>query len=140
MPPSTARYGFETRLAAWADGFARQLAGARCGFLVAFRADGSLRRVYVLPPGQALDGERKQSLTQAYRRWFLFSKSIFNLFFPIGFQVEITQRRKYFFVRSVFKSTQHYNKCHGKTNLHIQTALFFQICFWILFWFHILFF
>ena len=73
MPPSTARYGFETRLAAWADGFARQLAGARCGFLVAFRADGSLRRVYVLPPGQALDGERKQSLTQAYRRWFLFS-------------------------------------------------------------------
>jgi hypothetical protein len=73
MPTSTARYRFEFRLSDWAHRFASDLAGARASFFVAFREDGSVRRVYVARPGDSFDGESKAKLAESHERWFLFS-------------------------------------------------------------------
>ena len=73
MPSATARYGFEHRLARWADGLSRGLTGERCAFFVGFRPDGSVRRVYLMHPDTQLDGETKAKLAGAYKHWFLYS-------------------------------------------------------------------
>lgn len=73
MPQPTARFPFEHRLAKWAQGVAIAVTGHRCALFVGFRPDGSVRRIYFMPPGQPLDGEKKTALADAYRSWFLYS-------------------------------------------------------------------
>jgi hypothetical protein len=73
MPTTTARYPFETRALSWAEEFARGLAGTRVGFLVALREDRTIRRVYVSPPGEPFEGERKQRVAEGYRSWLVYS-------------------------------------------------------------------
>jgi hypothetical protein len=75
MSQSTARYRFEYRLLDWAEGFVRSLAGSRRSFFVGFRADGTIRRVYVSLPGHAFDAEARRTLAEAYTIWFLFQPS-----------------------------------------------------------------
>lgn len=72
MITSTARYRFEYRLLDWAEGFARGLAGSRRSFFIGFRADGSVRRVYVSLPDSKFDGEARHTLAEAYKAWFLY--------------------------------------------------------------------
>lgn len=73
MPHPTARYPFEHRLARWAEALSRSVTGRRCALFVGFRPDGTVRRVYFMPPGAPLDGVRKTALADAYRSWFLYS-------------------------------------------------------------------
>lgn len=73
MPTSTARYRFEFRLLDWAETFGRGLCGARCSFFIGLREDGTVRRVYLAPPGDRLDGSKKAALAETYRAWFLYS-------------------------------------------------------------------
>lgn len=73
MPKPTARYRFEHRLARWAEGLSRTLMGRRVAFFVGLRPDGSVRRIYWLPPGQELDADKKATLAQAYKHWFVYS-------------------------------------------------------------------
>jgi hypothetical protein len=72
MPKSTSRYRFEFRLHDWAERLSLQLCGARVGFFVGLRADGSVRRVYFRPHGEAVSGEDKAALTEAHPAWFLY--------------------------------------------------------------------
>ena len=56
----------------WARAFIVPLAGDPCAFLVALRADGSVRRVYVAPQHRAFGPEQKDRMTSQNKRWFLF--------------------------------------------------------------------
>ena len=73
MPKPTARYRFEHRLARWAEGLSRHLTGGRAAFFVGFREDGSMRRIYWMPRSQTLDSDKKATLAEAYKHWFLYS-------------------------------------------------------------------
>lgn len=73
MPTSTARYRFEFRILDWAETFGRGLCGTRCSFFIGLREDGTVRRVYLAPPGDRLDGGKKAALADAYSAWFLYS-------------------------------------------------------------------
>jgi hypothetical protein len=73
MPTSTSRYRFEFRLFDWAETFIRSLSGTRCAFFVGLRADGTIRRIYVSPPDDPFDGERKAKLAEAYTGWFVYA-------------------------------------------------------------------
>ncbi|MFT5456678.1 MAG: hypothetical protein ACI9K2_003165 [Myxococcota bacterium] len=73
MPTSTSRFRFEYRVLGWAEDFTRTITGARCAVFVAFRADGTVRRVYFAPPGGTFDGARKAALVEAHPGWLLYS-------------------------------------------------------------------
>ena len=73
MPRPTGRYGFEHRLGEWAASFSRGLTGARCAFFIGLRADGTIRRVYMLAPGVSVEPDQKTKLAGAYSHWFLYS-------------------------------------------------------------------
>ena len=68
----TARYRFEFRLLDWAQRFARGLAGRRVAFFIGFRGDGTVRRVYLAPPGREFEPDQKRRLAESYASWFLF--------------------------------------------------------------------
>ncbi len=72
MSTTTSRYRFEFRIQDWAASWILRLTGVRAGFFVAFRADGSVRRVYVASPERPFDGQQKVALGQEYRSWFLY--------------------------------------------------------------------
>jgi len=69
---TTSRYRFEFRIQDWAASWILRLTGTRAGFFVAFRTDGSVRRVYVASPERPFDGQQKAALGQEYRSWFLY--------------------------------------------------------------------
>ena len=74
MPPDpTARYRFEYRIAEGAATFTRRLTGGRTGLFIAFREDGSVRRVYLARAGEELSASRKERLTGMYDSWFLYN-------------------------------------------------------------------
>lgn len=72
MPTSTSRYRFEYEMDRWARRFIVPFAGEECAFLVALRESGSVRRVYVAPPGRAFGPEQKDRMTTDNHAWFLF--------------------------------------------------------------------
>jgi hypothetical protein len=69
---TTSRYRFEYRIQDWASSWSTQLVGHRVAFFVAFRRDGSVRRVYVAPVDRPFDGAQKAALGQEYATWFLY--------------------------------------------------------------------
>ena len=72
MSTTTSRYRFEFRVQDWATQWILRLTGSRVGFFVAFRDDGTVRRVYVASPDRPFDGQQKAALGQEYASWFLF--------------------------------------------------------------------
>jgi hypothetical protein len=72
MPNSTLRYRFEFRVHDWAERLSVGLCGARVGFFVGLRADGTVRRLYFRPRGESVAGESKTALAEAHPRWFLY--------------------------------------------------------------------
>jgi len=63
----------EYRISEWGAQFSMKLTGRRTGFFIGFRTDGSVRRVYLSPPGRGVSGKRKERLTEAYDTWLLYS-------------------------------------------------------------------
>lgn len=72
MPTSTWRYRFEFEMNAWAKRFILPLTGHECAFLVALRESGTVRRIYVAPPGRAFGPEQKDRMIKQNPAWFLF--------------------------------------------------------------------
>lgn len=72
MPTSTARYRFEFAMLEWATRFVVGLATERCAFFVGLRDDGTVRRVYVAPPGTGFDAGQQESLKESHTRWLLY--------------------------------------------------------------------
>ena len=72
MTTTTSRYRFEFRIQDWAASWIERLVGHRVAFFVAFRRDGTVRRVYIAPPDRPFDGAQKAALGQEYSMWFLY--------------------------------------------------------------------
>ncbi len=72
MSSSTARFRFELHLFDWVERQVCRWNGERSGCFIAFRDDGSLRRIYFASPFQPWDADQRARMVAAHERWMLY--------------------------------------------------------------------